>query len=157
MTRRGLILLAAGGSAALLLGAFAFQYLGGLPPCKLCIWQRWPHVAAVAVGGAALVLGWRGLAWLGAASALLTAGIGVYHTGIERAWWAGPTSCSGNGLGGLSGPELLDPSAGARLVMCDEVAWSMIGLSMASWNALVSCALAALWIGAALSRQLANR
>ncbi|HHI70229.1 MAG TPA: disulfide bond formation protein B, partial [Rhodobacteraceae bacterium] len=46
MTRKNLILLAAGGSLALLLGAFAFQYLGGMAPCKLCIWQRWPHGVA---------------------------------------------------------------------------------------------------------------
>ena len=70
MTRfRISVLIAAGGSLALLLGAFAFQHLGGLAPCKLCIWQRWPHVAAIAIGAAALALGNRALAWLGALAA----------------------------------------------------------------------------------------
>ena len=41
------MLLAAGGSLALLLGAFGFQALG-YAPCKLCLWQRWPHGAAIA-------------------------------------------------------------------------------------------------------------
>lgn len=152
MTREALIVAAAGGSALLLAGAFAFQFLGGLPPCPLCIWQRWPHVAAVAIGIMALAWGWRGLAWFGALAAVTSAWIGVYHTGIERAWWAGPSSCTGGGLGGMSGSDLLDPSAGARLVMCDEVAWSLLGFSMASWNALASLGLTLLWIAAATRR-----
>ena len=53
-TRNLLILLAAAGSVAVLLGALGFQYLGDLPPCKLCIYQRWPHVAAVVIALGAL-------------------------------------------------------------------------------------------------------
>ena len=95
MTRfRISVLIAAGGSLALLLGAFAFQHLGGLAPCKLCIWQRWPHVAAIAIGAAALALGNRALAWLGALAAAVTGGIGLYHTGVERGFWEGPTTCT---------------------------------------------------------------
>lgn len=59
------IAIAAAGSAALLLGALAFQYLGGLAPCQLCIWQRWPHLAAVLIGVVAVTFGARGLAVLG--------------------------------------------------------------------------------------------
>ena len=70
MTRRMLIALAAGGSAALLVGAFAFQHLGGFAPCELCLWQRWPHAAAVVIGPAALPVGTGLLAWAGAAAAL---------------------------------------------------------------------------------------
>lgn len=151
MTFRSLVLAAALGSAALLLGALAFQYLGGLAPCKLCYWQRYPHVAAVAIGAAALALGSRALAWLGALAALTTAGLGVYHTGVERKWWEGPSACTGggDGLGGLSGADLLSTDGAVDIVMCDEVAWQMLGLSMASWNALAALALAAIWVAAA--------
>ena len=136
---------AAAGSAALLLGALAFQYLGGLAPCPLCIWQRWPHGIAIALG--LLLLAWpeRGLTLLGALAMLAGAGIGLYHTGIERGWWPGPESCTGAGtgaLGGLSGDALLSLDAPTGLVMCDEVVWQMFGLSMASWNALASFGLA---------------
>ena len=149
LTRRTLILLAAGGSAALMLGALAFQHLGDMPPCKLCIWQRYPHVAAIAIGAVALALPWAGLAWLGALAALTTAGIAGYHTGVERGWWEGPSSCSSAGASGLSSDELFDQIMSAPLVRCDEVPWEMLGLSMASWNMVASLALAALWIMAA--------
>lgn len=143
--------LAGAGSAAILLAAWAFQYIGGLAPCPICIWQRWPHAAAAVL---ALLLAiapkplQRPIMALGAVAAATTGAIGVYHTGIERGWWPGPDSCTGNGdaLGGLTGTDLLDFSAPVNLVLCDEVAWSMFGLSMASWNALASFTLAALWV-----------
>lgn len=146
MSRNTLILLAAGGSAALLAGAFVFQFFG-YPPCALCLWQRWPHAAAIVIGILALTIPLRVWPWLGALAAATTSGIGIYHTGIERGFWPGPTSCTGSGdLGSLAG-DLLS-TAGPRLVMCDQA--TMLGpLSMASWNALFSAVLVVLWIMAA--------
>lgn len=154
MTRKNLMLLAAFGSFALLAGAFGFQAIG-YAPCKLCIWQRWPHGAAVAVG--ALVLAFGPLLLLGLAGALsaaITGAIGVYHTGIERGYWEGPADCTGAGdtLAGMSGSELLSLDAQVDIVMCDDVAWAFLGLSMASWNALASFALAGLWLMALTRR-----
>lgn len=150
--RLSLIALAAGGSLALLVGAFVFQALG-YAPCQLCLWQRWPHVAAVGIGAVALMLPGRVLPVLGALAALATSGLGLYHTGVERGWWQGPSSCTGagGGLSGLSGEALLPGAEAAvpALVMCDEVAWAFAGLSMASWNALLSLGLAGLWLLAA--------
>lgn len=150
MTRKNMMLLAAGGSLALLLGAYVFQYFG-YAPCKLCLWQRWPHGVAIALGALVLLLGPMLLLGVaGALAALVTSGIGVYHTGVERGFWEGPTSCSGTGSGlqGLSGSDLLSTDAPATVVMCDEVAWAdpVIGLSMASWNAVLSLILVALWL-----------
>lgn len=149
LNRRMLMLLAAGGSLALMLGALAFQHIGGLPPCKLCIWQRYPHVAAIVIGAVALRFGNAALAWLGAAAAFATAAVGGYHTGVERGWWEGPTTCTSGPIGGLSTDELLDQIMSAPLVRCDEVPWDMFGLSMASWNMVISLVLMGLWIAAA--------
>ncbi|MFT7448641.1 MAG: disulfide bond formation protein DsbB [Glaciecola sp.] len=154
ITAKQLGMAAAAGSALLLLAAFVFQLLG-YAPCKMCLWQRYPHAVAVAIG----VLLAAGLPTLllslgGAASAATTAVIGVFHTGVERDWWEGPTSCTGSGLdlSSLSGADLL-PSASSgpsTLVMCDDVAWEFLTISMAGWNALWSTGLAAVWILAAV-------
>ncbi len=147
MTKRSLyILIAAGGSLALLLGAFGFQYLGDMAPCKLCLWQRWPHAAAVVIGLLALWLPGRILPLLGAVAALTTAGIGAYHTGVERGWWEGPNSCTSGPIGGLSADDLMAQIMAAPLVRCDEVPWEMFTLSMASWNAIASLGLALIWL-----------
>lgn len=152
MTQRALIILASLGSAALLIGAFGFQHLGGLAPCKLCLWQRWPHALAVVVGVLALLLNRAQLCWLGALAALTTAGIGLYHTGVEQGWWEGPTTCSSGPIGNLSTDDLLDQIMTAPLVRCDEIAWQFAGLSMAGWNMVLSLGLATLWIIAARQR-----
>ena len=148
MTRDGNLALLAGlGSAALLGGAYYFQYVLGMAPCELCLWQRWPHFAAAGLGLVALV--WPSLAVLlaGAAAAATTGGIGIYHTGVERGWWPGPSACSGAvDLSRLSAEQMLDRILAAPVVRCDEVAWEMLGLSMASWNAVASFALMAVWL-----------
>jgi len=153
MTQKTLVVLAAGGSAALLLGAFAFQYIGGMAPCTLCIWQRWPHGAAVVIGVLALMIGGRYWGYLGAMSAAITAGIGMFHTGVERGWWEGLASCSAGSIKGLSVAELLDPTASvAAPVRCDAVPWEMFSLSMASWNAVASLLLVVLWLASTRTR-----
>lgn len=149
--------LAGFGSFAMLCGAWFFQYVMGMAPCAMCFWQRYPHWAAFAIGVLVLLLPGvtglhRVLTWLGAAAAATTAALGIYHTGVERKWWAGPESCTGSGLGsGLSGADLLAPT-GAAPVLCDQSAGEFLLLSMPSWNALFSLVLVALWIHAATRR-----
>ena len=157
MTARRLALLAAFGSALLLGGAFVFQMLGYLP-CKLCLWQRWPHAAAILAGLASFVVPVAAAAVAGALAALTTAGIGLYHAGAEAGWWEGPQSCTGAGagLGGLSGGDLLSTEAPVGIVRCDEVVWQLFGISMAGWNAILSFGLALIWI-TALRRAMAAR
>ena len=139
-------MLAAAGSAALLLGAFAFQYIGGMTPCKLCIWQRWPHGIAVALGLILYFLPHRLLALLAGLAVLSGAGIGFYHAGVEQKWWQGPASCTGTGLS--SGEGLLDFSAPLNVVACDTIPWALFGVSIAGWNVIISLVLAFLWFRA---------
>lgn len=147
----GLIRIAAMGSALMLLAAFGFQHLGGLAPCEMCLWQRWPHAVAIAIGALSLALPLGIVALLGALAMIVNGGIALLHTGVERGWWVLNLACTGGGedLAAMDITALLDPTQGAAIVLCTEVAWSMLGLSMASWNGLASLALAALWIAAA--------
>ncbi len=146
--RSTLVLLAAGGSLALLAGAFLFQAFGYLP-CKMCLWQRWPHAAAILIGGVALMTRGPLLPLAGGVAAATTAGIGIYHAGVEQKWWLGPASCtSAGGLDGLSGGDLLSME-GPALILCDQISWSMFGLSMAAWNAVFSAVLVVIWLLAA--------
>jgi disulfide bond formation protein DsbB len=162
-SRRTLALLAGAGSLALLLAAWFYEFVIGLAPCAMCYWQRWPHMAAVAIAvlAAARLPAAAGVAVgaAGAAAAGTSAALGAYHSGVERGWWPGPASCSGSGqdLGGLSGAALLDPAGAAPVVLCDEIAWTFLGLSMANWNTVASLALAALWLASALRARAPSR
>jgi disulfide bond formation protein DsbB len=135
-------------AAALLIGALGFQYLARLAPCEMCVWQRWPHLAAAIVGllgGGAVSAGLlarqtaRPIAVLTALLVGISGLIAVYHAGVEWHWWKGPSQCTGSAFQ-LSGKLDLN----APVAMCDRAAWRLFGLSLAGYNALVSLAAAAI-------------
>lgn len=129
--------------STLLGGALLSQYVGGLHPCEMCYWQRWPHGAAIVLAGLALLFraGSRNatlLTILAAVAIAVSGAIGVFHAGVEYGWWEGLTTCTASG--GLSLDELMN----VPLVRCDEVQWSLAGISMAGFNAIFSLGGAAL-------------
>lgn len=147
LSRRAITLCLTAFSVASILGAWGFQYIGGLAPCAMCYWQRWPHWAAIGLGILAYFLGARLWYYLAALATLTTSLIGFYHSGVERKWWLGPSSCTGRGLSADSDNLLsLD---GAMPVLCDEIPWQMFGVTMANLNAIGSLVIAGLWVWAA--------
>ena len=149
MTVYGRMLLAGAGSAAILLGAFGFQYLGGLAPCPLCLWQRWPHAVAAGLAVLGVTLLWRQARRVRSAAALAVlagAAIAAYHGGVERGWWQGPSACGAPAGLDMPADQLLERILEAPLVRCDEIPWAFLGLSMANWNLLISLGLAAIWL-----------
>ena len=145
MSENKSVLLAGLGSLGLLIGAFLFQYVGELPPCEMCYWQRYPHAAALGIAALILLTGIRGLTILGFLLTLLTAGIGGFHAGVEQSWWDGPQTCTSTAIDNLSTEELLTQIMSAPMVRCDEISWQMFGISMAGWNMVLSLCLAVLW------------
>jgi disulfide bond formation protein DsbB len=148
-------LLMAGGSLLLLFGAWGFQYIGHYDPCALCYDQRHIHMGVIALGLASgILLSLRpGLARFAplmifavAAVLLFSAGFAGWHAGIEYGWWQGPETCTAAG-GSVSVNDVLAALDGQRpVVLCDEAAWTLFGISMAGYNALVSAAMAAVSI-----------
>ena len=145
VTASRLALLAGAGSLVILLAAFGFQYIGELAPCKLCLWQRYPHVLAIVLAVLFVRVKHRLLLWLGGVASLSTAAIAAYHSGIEQKWWQGPDTCTSGSIDGLSTEQLMAQIMAAPIIRCDEIAWSFLSLSMASWNLIASLLLAALW------------
>ena len=148
---------------ATLLGAYVFQYGLGLQPCPLCLEQRVAYYVSIPLA-AMILLGLSVgasrkvmlLALLAIAAAMLwNAGLGIYHSGVEWHWWAGPQDCSGP-IPNFSSGNLLEQMDKVRVVRCDEAPWRFLGLSLAGYNALISLALAvvALWGAIGAWRQL---
>lgn len=123
--------------AALIAGALGSQYLGGLAPCEMCLWQRWPHYAAIGLAALAFVLPQRALVWLAALAILISGGIGLFHAGVEYHWWEGLTQCSQVPGSGGSGNILADIMK-TPLVRCDQAQWSLFGISLAGYNGMIS-------------------
>jgi disulfide bond formation protein DsbB len=143
-----LIWLAFLGSLSLLVGAYAFEFLGGLKPCKMCLWQRWPHLGAVIIG--LLVLSSKSVLLMRIACivVLVGAGIAFFHMGVEFNWWEGPSTCTSGSITDLTSAELMKKILEAPITRCDDIPWSFVGLSMAGWNGILSIILSYFWLKA---------
>lgn len=126
--------------AALLAAAFASEYVGGLVPCEMCWWQRYAHFAALPPAVAAFAVPpppARPLVLLAAAAIAVSGAIGLYHAGVELGIFEGLTACAAT-AGGASQADLLNSILATPVVRCDQVQWSLFGISMAGWNAILS-------------------
>jgi disulfide bond formation protein DsbB len=147
-------------SAAMLAVAHAFQTFGGYQPCTLCLRQREVYWVAGGLALAFMILvrlpngaRLRQLTcWALGLVFLAGLAIAVYHAGAEWKFWPGPSTCSSAGAGGVSAQAMQDLLQGAKIrpPACDQVVWSLAGLSMAGWNAVASLGLVALSAAAAL-------
>jgi disulfide bond formation protein DsbB len=161
MTRARLLpLLLLIASTAVVGAALLSQYVGGLQPCELCLYQRWPYYAVIPLALVALLIGrpapTRAALALAAVAFLAGAGLAFYHVGVERHWFAGPGACTE-----LAGPADSLAAFKARLlaqqpVSCDKPQWTFFGVTLAGLNLLVSLVLAGFCL-AGLGRPLARR
>jgi disulfide bond formation protein DsbB len=154
-----LAVLVIGGGA--LAAAWGTELIGGLAPCHLCLLQRVPYYAGLPIAAAVALGAWQllPLSWLRlglvvvALAMLTTAGIAGYHTGVEWGWWAGPADCSGEAMAPLgSVDDLLSQMNAAQVVRCDVPALTVLGLSLAGWNTLLSLGLAMVALRGAVAR-----
>ena len=139
-------------AAATIAGAWYFQLVLGLQPCPLCLEQRYAYYLAIPLAAlTALAAGQNaprslliaGLTIL-ALAAFANAVLGAYHAGVEWKFWPGPADCTGP-VGNLgSAGSLLDRLDTVKVVMCDEVQWTFLGLSLAGYNVLISLSMAAI-------------
>jgi disulfide bond formation protein DsbB len=127
---------------ALLAAAFGSEYIGGLNPCEMCWWQRYAHIAALVPAAFAFTAQAgspraRTLTLLAATAIAVSGAIGVYHAGVELGIFEGFTTCTANSTGATTA-DIFRKIAGAPLIRCDQVQWSLLGISMAGWNAILS-------------------
>jgi disulfide bond formation protein DsbB len=124
---------------ALMAGALGSQYLGGLVPCEMCMWQRYPHYAAIVAAALAILLRRTPLSlpltMLAGLLILVSGGIGAFHAGVEYKWWPGPQHCTGMVA---TGADFLKRLLAAPVVRCDEPQWKLFGVSLAGFNFLFS-------------------
>jgi len=127
---------------ALMAGALGSQYLGGLTPCEMCMWQRWPHYAAIVAAALAILLRRTPLSLpltiIAGLLILTSGGIGIFHAGVEYRWWNGPQHCTGLARG--TGADLMRAILSQPLIRCDVPQWTLFGISLAGFNALFSIA-----------------
>ena len=146
MIIKQLITIAGFSSVAVIFGAYAFEFIGGFLPCKLCYWQRYPHFLVILIFPLLYFFRIRSLIFVVMMSMFVSTILALYHVGVEQKYWPGPNSCTNSSIEGLTTDQLIDQIMSAPLVRCDEIAWKLVGISMAGWNALISFCLFLTWL-----------
>ncbi len=127
-------------AADILLIVFALQYFADLQPCRMCIWQRWPFAALIVLGLAGAFWKPRLALGLSVPLLLLSAGLAGYHVAVEQGWLALPAGCAAGGE--ATTVEELKALLAEAPPSCDQVGFTLLGLSLAGWNLVASLALA---------------
>jgi disulfide bond formation protein DsbB len=129
-------------TVAILSSAYSAQYIGGLRPCILCLYERIPWFITGALMLVTILMQFTGPArrnilLLAALLMLGGAGLSGYHVGVEQEIFQPPTACSATASAStLNELKALLPSSVAT--RCDDIPWEMFGISLAGYNA-ISC------------------
>ena len=160
----GAVILAA--SLAILGAAFGFQYLAALEPCPLCVYQRYPYAVTIGLSLVALAMTGRpalagpyfgpALTALCGAAFAAGAGIAAYHIGVEQGWFAASEACTATAFEATDIDDLMAALKATPVARCDQIPWSLFGVSLAGYNLIASAALAGLSFAAA-ARQLGRQ
>jgi len=138
-TLRAQLRLCVGLAATALSLALISQYGFHLHPCELCLYQRYPYAAIIALGmvGMFIVKSPRAKLFFVYLCTLLffvDGGIAAYHSGVELDIFIGPDACSSAQTGEQTLEEMRAAILGAPLVSCKQAMAYFFGLSMATWN-----------------------
>ena len=137
-------------SFSMILFALISEYVFGFAPCSLCLIQRYPHIL-VAMSSVWLIFFKTHNVFLYPVNTLVMALsiiLASYHVGVEQSIFQGPQSCSSSNLplvSEKSAEALLKEILNTSAIRCNEVTWSFMGLSMATWNLILSIALFIGW------------
>ncbi|MEP9358805.1 disulfide bond formation protein B [Sphingomonas sp. KR3-1] len=125
---------------ALVGGAHLSEHFG-LVPCEMCWWQRYPHYVAILFALLSFVVPGKPLRMtfvlLAGAAVAVSGGIGVFHAGVEYHWWQGITACTAQ-VHGSNPMDMLTDALRRPLIRCDVPQWTLFGISLAGFNAIIS-------------------
>lgn len=140
-------------TAAAALGTAYVAQLGfGYEPCVLCLYQRVPYAVIAVLGVVAIfVTPAAQRRWIAALAALtfaVGAGIAFYHVGVEQTWWTSVAPCGGSELAISNTEDFLAALQRKPEKSCGDIDWTLFGVSMATYNAVISALLALLSVWA---------
>ncbi len=132
--------------------AYTAEFGFGYEPCVLCLYQRVPYGLIAGLGVLAFFVGpaedKRWIALLAGLVFAVGAGIAAYHVGVEQHWWTSAAPCGASGTVPSSTEDFLAALQKKPEKSCDDIDWTLFGVSMATYNAVVSAVLAGLSVWA---------
>ena len=127
-------------SVVALASALIAEYYFDLQPCEMCLKQREPYYVIIAGFILVMILKWQDKIWFYVGVQIVSIyGLfySLWHVGIENKILAGPSSCSGGLNISTNTSSLKEQIISKAVINCEEVAWSIFGLSAATMNSLL--------------------
>ena len=127
-------------SVVAIASALIAEYYFDLQPCAMCLKQREPYYIIIAGFILVMILKWQDKIWFYVGVQIVSIyGLfySLWHVGIENKILAGPSSCSGGLNISTNTSSLKEQIISKAVINCEEVAWSIFGLSAATMNSLL--------------------
>ena len=126
--------------------AYYSELVQGYDPCILCLYQRVPFAVVIVLGIIGLIRPALApvLGIIGGLAFATGMSIAFYHVGVEQHWWASAASCGGGLPEQMSIADFQKQLTIKPAKSCDSVDWTLLGVSMATYNVAYSGALAVL-------------
>jgi disulfide bond formation protein DsbB len=120
--------------------AYIAEYVFHIPPCSLCLYQRYAYYTVVFLSALAIVTHepWRKIfSWMILTACAVGFGISLYHFAVENHWITTSRACASLTMTGSSLEEIKQQIMNNNTVPCDQVQWSFLGISMTVYSGLL--------------------
>ena len=127
-------------SAVALTSALIAEFYFNLTPCEMCLKQREPYYIIILGFVFIVILRWQTRIWFYLGVQLISIyGLfySVWHVGIENQLLSGPAGCSSGLLMTNNASSLKEQILSKPIINCEDIAWSIFGLSAATINSLL--------------------
>ena len=127
-------------SVVAIASALIAEYYFNLKPCAMCLKQREPYYVIIAGFILVIILKRQDKIWFYVGVQIVSIyGLfySLWHVGIENKILTGPSSCSGGLNISTNTSSLKEQIISKAVINCEEVAWSIFGLSAATMNSLL--------------------
>ena len=127
-------------SVVALASAFIAEFYFYLSPCEMCLKQREPYYIIISGFIIIRMLKWQDRIWFYLGVQIISIyGLfySIWHVGIENKLLSGPAGCS-DGLNITNNAsDLKEQILSKPVISCEDIAWSIFGLSAATFNSLL--------------------
>ena len=126
-------------SFCILISTLLIEYIFNFPPCKLCIYQRIPYLLIIILGiGLIFFKKMREFLFIFIMLQMANFFIAFFHSLVERGVVEYEMNCTSTGSDIQTIDELRNFLEKVPIAKCNEILFSIMGLSLANFNLIVS-------------------
>jgi disulfide bond formation protein DsbB len=121
--------------------AYIAEYAFGYKPCILCLYERIPYAMIIGLSLISIFIPKinKITILLFLVTLFASTALSFYHIGVEQGFFNAPTACSVEQTNkALTIEQLREEIYKGKPTSCKEVTLKFLGLSMASWNLILS-------------------